>query len=425
MKRFKHSILMMTLLGILTCPLLADAAPQKIKTLVVTGGHGFEPAFITIFNHPDIEYVHAEHPNVNSMFTNGDAQKYDVIVLYDLWQDITDEQKKGMLDYLKSGKGLVSLHHSIANYQDWPEYLKISGTRYILDANGQTIDGRHYPQSQYKHDVLMDISVVDKNHPITRGLSDFQILDEAYKDFYVSPDAHILLTTDSPLNDKNIAWTMNYHGNEIVFLQLGHDSHAFFHPSYRHLVAQAIRFAAKRPLAKPLFNGNDLSEFTADGNAAWKVENGLLIGRQGPDNAPGDLFTRASYSDFALTLEYKVQWPANSGVWFRYQNPQTAYQADILEYKNPLCWSGSLYCPKDGPFLEINENASLVKRYDWNSLAICCQGDRLQVVLNGETVADLRNDLSAEGKIGFQVHQGDEFKDMEIRVRNAFILPLN
>lgn len=402
----------------------AWAEQGKIKVLVVTGGHDFEPAFITIFDHPDIEYTHVEHPQVNSIFTDGTAQRYDTIVLYDLWQEITDEQKQGMLDYLKSGKGLVSLHHSIANYQDWPEYLKVTGVRYVLDAKGTTIEGKEYPQSKYQHDVPMDIAIADAAHPITRGLSHFQIVDEAYKDYYVSPSVHMLLTTDNPMNNTSIAWTNTYHGNEIVYIQLGHDSLAFFHPMYRHLVAQAIRFTAKRPLAVPLFNGKDLTNFQAEGNAIWKWENGQMIGKQGPNNAPGDLFSKERYSDFVLNLEFKVQWPANSGVWFRYQNPQTAYQADILEYKNPLCWSGSLYCPQNGPFLAINENASLVKRYDWNSFVITCRGDRSSIVLNGETVADVRDSTSSEGSIGFQIHQGDEFKNMEIRIRNAFILPL-
>lgn len=402
----------------------ASAEFQKIKVLVVTGGHDFEPAFITVFDHPDIEYTHLEHPKVNQIFTDGTAQKYDVIVLYDLWQDIADAQKQGLLDYLKAGKGLVSLHHSIANYQNWPEYMNVTGVRYVLDAKGMTIDGKLYPQAKYQHDVPMDITVADPNHPITKGLSNFKIVDESYKDYYVSPKVHMLLTTNNELNNQSIAWTNNYNGNDVVFIQLGHDSLAYFNPSYRHLVAQAIRYTAKRPLAVPLFNGKDLSGCTAEGNADWKWVNGELVGKQGKNFAPGDLFSDATYTDFVLNLEFRAVWTCNSGIWFRYQSGDTAYQADILEYKNPLCWSGSLYCPKNGPFIAMNENASLVKRYDWNSFAICCQKDRIVINLNGETTADVKDTTSAEGKIGIQVHPGEEFKNMEIHIRNAFILPL-
>ena len=81
-----------------------------------------------------------------------------------------------------------------------------------------------------------------------------------------------------------------------------------------------------------LFNGRDLSGWETSGNAKWYVENGNLVGTQGANNAPGDLFTTDTYGDFLVTITYRAEWPCNSGLWFRYQSPQKAYQADILEY---------------------------------------------------------------------------------------------
>ena len=65
----------------------------------------------------------------------------------------------------------------------------------------------------------------------------------------------------------------------------------------------------------------------------------MLVGTQGENNAPGDLFTTASFDDFVVILTYRVEWPCNSGLWFRYQSPQVAYQADILEWPDPRCWN--------------------------------------------------------------------------------------
>ena len=95
-----------------------------------------------------------------------------------------------------------------------------------------------------------------------------------------------------------------------------------------------------------LFNGRDLTGWEKDGNAKWFVEDGTLVGTQGENNAPGDLFTKDTYRDFLLTVTYRTEWPCNSGIWFRYQSPQTAYQADILEYKNPECYSGQYNVPE-------------------------------------------------------------------------------
>lgn len=173
-----------------------------------------------------------------------------------------------------------------------------------------------------------------------------------------------------------------------------------------------------------LFNGKDLTGWAPEGKAVWTVENGCLVGKQGPDSAPGDLFTTQEYGDFEMTVTYKIQWPANSGVWFRYQSPEKSYQADILEYKNPEAYSGTIYCPGK-MFLAINKDPKLVKRDDWNTIKIRAQGDHLVVALNDVVTGDVHEGSFAKGRIGFQVHPGAEFKDMKITVREMRLRVLN
>jgi hypothetical protein len=172
-----------------------------------------------------------------------------------------------------------------------------------------------------------------------------------------------------------------------------------------------------------LFNGRDLAGWEPIGNAKWTVEDGLLIGVQGNNNAPGDLLTKTDYKDFLLNVTYKAEWPANSGVWFRYQSAGQAYQADILEWKEPVAFSGTLYCTGK-MFLARNTDRDLEKRDGWNTLVIRAQGDHLQVSLNGHQTADVRDTTSDTGKIGFQVHPGAEFAPMKIIVREIKLQPL-
>ncbi|MBN2315860.1 MAG: DUF1080 domain-containing protein [Sedimentisphaerales bacterium] len=175
--------------------------------------------------------------------------------------------------------------------------------------------------------------------------------------------------------------------------------------------------------AVKLFNGKDLTGWETSGNAKWVVENGLLIGTQGENNAPGDLFTTETYSDFVASLIYRVEWPCNSGLWFRFQSPQKAYQADILEYKNPECYSGTLYCPGK-MFLAMNEDKTLVNREGWNAIKVRCEGDHLQVWINGHQVADVHDDTSDSGTLGFQIHPGAQFGPMKIIVKELMLKPL-
>jgi hypothetical protein len=175
--------------------------------------------------------------------------------------------------------------------------------------------------------------------------------------------------------------------------------------------------------AVQLFNGKDLAGWEASGDAKWVVEDGMLIGTQGENNAPGDLFTTQTYADFVASLIYRVEWPCNSGLWFRFQSPRKAYQADILEYKDPECYSGTLYCPGK-MFLAMNEDKTLVNREGWNAIKVRAEGDHLQVWINGHQVADVHDDTTDSGKLGFQIHPGDQFGPMKIVVRELLIKPL-
>lgn len=177
-----------------------------------------------------------------------------------------------------------------------------------------------------------------------------------------------------------------------------------------------------------LFNGKDLKGWKAEGNAEWKVEDGNLVGRQGqPGNKPGDLFTERSFKDFELICTYKCIWPCNTGVWFRYKDAKTAYQADILEYVKPEAYSGTLYSPnlpKGQVFLAANLDKTIEKKDDWNTMRIIAHGDHLVVYLNDKKTAEATDSRIPEGKIGFQVHPGKEFEKMAIMVKEIKLRPL-
>lgn len=172
-----------------------------------------------------------------------------------------------------------------------------------------------------------------------------------------------------------------------------------------------------------LFNGKDLAGWKPIGNAHWEVADGCIVGTQGEKNAPGDLLTENDYADFDLNCTYRVVWPANSGVWFRYQSAGQAYQADILEWPNPVAWSGTLYCTGK-MFLAINTDKSIFDRDGWNTMRVRAEGDHVQVWLNGHLTADVHDQTSRTGKIGFQIHPGEQFGPMKMIVREIKLQPI-
>jgi len=221
-------------------------APGRVRVLVVTGGHGFEkePFFKLFKDNPDLAFQAVEHPNAQALLKADAAKQYDVIVLYDMQQEITDDAKADFLARLKEGKGLVVLHHAIADYQQWPEYWKVIGARYYLQKT--VVDGVEKARSAYKHGVDFKIHVADKKHPVTRGVSDFNIHDETYRLFDVAKDCHPLLTTEEPESNRIIAWAKTYKKARVVYIQCGHDHFAFENPNYQQLLRQAIRWTARK-----------------------------------------------------------------------------------------------------------------------------------------------------------------------------------
>ncbi len=407
------------------------AHDAKIRVLVITGGHDYDvPQFNALFEAiPDITVEHAQLPEAAALLKPDLADKFDVVLMYDMWaQGFPPEQQQSFVALLQQGIGLFALHHTLGAHQQWPEYAKIIGGKFWIEAH--EVDGRTVPPSEYYHDRDIDVKIADPDHPITCGLEDFRIHDETYRNYDTDPSVRVLLTTDHPQSDRELSWVKTYGNSRVVYLELGHDHLAYENPHFRTLIARGIRWAAGR-VANPaapatrLFNGTDLSGWIAEGEAVWEVKDGLLIGRQGPGNTPGDLLTAESYADFELTVTYRIVWPANSGIWYRYQSGEKTYQADILEYQNPVAFSGSLYCPgPGGPFAAVNADAGTVDREGWNTMIVRAVGNRHQIILNGKKVVDVRADVSDHGRIGFQVHPGDEFAKMQIVVREATIRPL-
>ena len=404
-------------------------AEGKLRVLIVTGGHAFaeEPFFALFDGIEDVTYTKAAYPEVAPLLRTGLTKTYDAIVFYDMWANgVTPEQQQSLVELLDSGIGVVALHHTLAAHQGWPEYAKIIGGKYHIEDRVE--GGKTIAKSGFLHGQDIAVKVADRNHPITQGLSDFQVHDETYRDCVIDSSAHVLLTTENPTSNRQIAWTKTYKNSRVFYLQLGHGPQIFADATYRTLVARGIRWSVGRPAIPDapmvkLFNGKDLTGWKAEGDARWEVKDGVLIGKQGANNEHGDLLTKKTYDDFELKVTYKVAWPANTGVWYRYQAAKKCFQADILEYKKPFALSGSLYCPGK-LFIAVNEDASIIDREGWNTVVIRAVGTRHVIFMNGTKVADVRDDTSDHGRIGFQIHAGDQFGTMKISVKEVSVLPL-
>lgn len=223
-------------------------AQKPVKVLVVTGGHPFErePFFQMFSGFKEIQWDSAEQPQANVLLASEKAFQYDVIVLYDMWQEITPEQKTAFLKlFREKGKGLVALHHSLDSYQNWDDYARLVGGRHFLGP-GRSPDGKTYDRSEYHGDVTYQVKILDTKHPVTKGFPGFEMRDETYKNFWRSPSTKPLLGVQHPLSDPVIGWAQQQGRGRIIYLQPGHGPSAYNNPLFRELVRRAILWTSRR-----------------------------------------------------------------------------------------------------------------------------------------------------------------------------------
>ncbi len=216
--------------------------PEPLKVVVVTGGHDFEePFFRAVFEEmPGVTFTEAPQKDHSELFENIDEWDHDVIVCYNMTQTISKKRRSNLTKLLDRGVGMVAMHHTLAAYQEWPEFFRIIGGRYYLK------NDEGYEPSTYKHDLDLLIEVVDANHPVNQGQVDFIIHDEAYKGMWHAKDNVILLTSEHADSDEPIVWTRAYRNARVCTIQLGHDHQSYENPHFRRLVTQAIQWVSQK-----------------------------------------------------------------------------------------------------------------------------------------------------------------------------------
>jgi len=169
-----------------------------------------------------------------------------------------------------------------------------------------------------------------------------------------------------------------------------------------------------------LIQGNTLAGWHKTGIAEWEVRDGVITGRQGPGWAAGDIYTDTEWKDFELEAEWKMHWPANSGIWFHRTATSPGYQVDLFDTRHyGDIYSGSVYRMGEGKgFIGENPDKGSVILNSWNRLRLRVAGDRITVVQNGKQVVDIRDSRFPSGSVGIEVHGGEPYQGMEVSVRD-------
>jgi type 1 glutamine amidotransferase len=152
--------------------------------------------------------------------------------------------KTNFAAYLRSGKGLASIHGASYAFFQWPEFGEILGG--FFDS---------HPWNAYER---ISVKIDDPAHPIVAafGGHGFEIIDEGYqfKNPYARGHLRVLLSMDiskmdadkpnlRPDHDFGLSWVKRYGQGRVFYCALGHNPEEFWNPALLQHFLDGIQFA--------------------------------------------------------------------------------------------------------------------------------------------------------------------------------------
>ena len=157
---------------------------------------------------------------------------YHSVLFYTDVGELTDAQENGLLTFIKGGGGFFGLHTAAASFHDAKGYHEMLNS-FLLG-----------------HSKYMDftVNIIDVDHEITRGLSDFVVTDELY---YVKHDpsrSHHLMQAYDPTCDEThvMAFHHTYGDGRVFYFALGHDMAALENPNSQETIRRGVLWVGKR-----------------------------------------------------------------------------------------------------------------------------------------------------------------------------------
>src|SRR5579863_2102558 len=186
----------------------------------------------------------------NYIFPNGRSQGF---AGSEYW--ITEEQGQAVKDFVTAGNGLYSFHSNAFISRSSKNYWDVQGG----------VGLNHPTLRPFK------VRVVNKEHPITKGVEDFMVTDEQHYTIYDKDPKNILLhgenldglTFEAVLRDpkeggpeasgppQNLGtisisgWAHEYGKGRVVFTAMGHTIHALWQPQYLKMQKNAVHWLLK------------------------------------------------------------------------------------------------------------------------------------------------------------------------------------
>jgi len=227
-----------------------SSAPVKdglIKVLILSGKNNHEwqkttPVLVRLFKDAKLFSVNVTESPETLLYA--DLKKYNLIVSnWNTWPDnkirLSNQLESDFEKYVNEGGGVLSLHAGASSFYDWESYHRIGIGRWGKDTHhGAPTRGRVYG--------------FDQNHPVTKGMNPFYIMDEIWEKTDIYPGSKAigsLSATDEkdghPIDVHSVFVSQTGKGR-CFFTTLGHDERALLNTGLQTLLLRAAQWCAGR-----------------------------------------------------------------------------------------------------------------------------------------------------------------------------------
>ena len=140
-------------------------------------------------------------------------------------------QEQAIEAFVRAGGAFLALHNAGWAYPWKDGYRRTLGGYYI----------GHPPMAKF------GVAVVNKDHPVTAGVDDYEIVDEQHILFFDYDRVTPLLVSQGQDGRQSVAgWAYAYDAGRVVYLPHGHTPEALDHPCNCTLMRNAIRWLLRR-----------------------------------------------------------------------------------------------------------------------------------------------------------------------------------
>ena len=181
------------------------------------------PLLASTLSKEGISFTYTDNP---ADLNTENLDKYDGLMIYANHEQIAPEQETALLNFVAKGRGFIPVHCASYCFQNSPTYIDLVGGQF----------------KSHKTDTFT-ATIIKKDHPITKTLTEFEIWDETYVHDKIAKDITVLMERVEGDHHEPWTWIKESGKGRVFYTAYGHDERTWSNPGFQQLMKEGILWA--------------------------------------------------------------------------------------------------------------------------------------------------------------------------------------